>query len=41
MLSVVLHAVMDAVAVPESETSDCAKPDTTSVNVIVTSNASF
>ena len=32
---------MDAVAVPERETSDCANPDTASVNVIVTENAPF
>jgi hypothetical protein len=41
VLSVVAHAVIDAVAVPERLTSDCANPDTASVNVIVTENAPF
>jgi hypothetical protein len=37
----VFHAVIDALTVPESETSDCVNPDTASVNVIVTENALF
>ena len=37
----VFHAVIDAVAVPESETSDCVKPDTASVKVMDILKAPF
>ena len=34
-----LHAVIEALAVPPTERSDCVNPDTDSVNVIVALNA--
>ena len=40
MLSV-FQVVMEALAVPVSERSDCVKPDTASVKVIVASNGPF